>query len=186
MCIVKNCDREDKVGDLCQFHYQRQRNGKNLDDPIDGKGVCFEERLKRKIDVDGNVGCWIFRGSLTNKGYGKICKDGKKMEAHRASFEFYNKRKIGKGMCVCHKCDTPACVNPEHLFEGTQKDNMQDAYKKGRLINLKQYVTPTKLSKDQINMVRNHIGDLKKLSEDIGISRRYAYKIRKGENLKGD
>lgn len=78
------------------------------------------------------AGCWLWTGGWTQKGYGEIKDRGKMvMSAHRF---FYTKYKgtIPKGMCVCHKCDTPACVNPDHLFIGTHRDNAQDKISKGR------------------------------------------------------
>ena len=55
-------------------------------------------------------------------------------KAHRYSFEYYknNNERLGSGVLVCHTCDNPSCVNPEHLFTGTQKDNAQDKVSKGR------------------------------------------------------
>ena len=64
--------------------------------------------------------------------YGCFWKDGKPMLAHRAAYELFI-GPIPPGMLVLHKCDLPLCVNPQHLWLGTQTDNMQDAIRKGRL-----------------------------------------------------
>ena len=76
--------------------------------------------------------CWLWIASKDNGGYGTLGRDGKLEKAHRLSWEFYNGL-IPKGMNVLHKCDVRDCVNPEHLWLGTQFDNMQDAVKKGRM-----------------------------------------------------
>lgn len=92
-------------------------------------------RFEAKIEKQKN-GCWIWKSSKTNSGYGKFNIRGKHMVAHRYSYELY-KGSIPKGMCICHSCDNKLCVNPEHLWIGTQKDNIQDCKNKGRLPNLK-------------------------------------------------
>lgn len=64
-------------------------------------------------------------------GYGRLRVDGKKVLAHRASYEEFNGA-ITDGLLVCHSCDTPSCINPDHLFLGTDKDNFHDSLNKGR------------------------------------------------------
>lgn len=81
-------------------------------------------------------GCWLWVGTIDDKGYGKISHGGraykKDLKAHRLSYELRN-GPIPDGMVICHRCDTPACVNPAHLYAGTQKQNMMDASARGRL-----------------------------------------------------
>lgn len=76
-------------------------------------------------------GCWMFSGKPGSDGYGKLKIAGKTIRAHRAYYEAYVGQ-IPKGMWVLHHCDTPMCVNPEHLYVGTQLDNERDKDARGR------------------------------------------------------
>ena len=86
----------------------------------------------KRIVVDENQ-CWIFQGATRKKGlpYGWITYKKTQMNAHRASWIETNGQ-IPDGLNVCHKCDVPQCINPEHLFLGTQKENVLDMWNKGR------------------------------------------------------
>ena len=97
----------------------------------------FESKINKPPDNSFfSEGCWIWTaGKRGNNGYGgfRVSKDSIKL-AHNVSYELYV-GEIPKGMKVLHKCDNPLCVNPKHLFLGTQKDNVQDMRQKGHCRN---------------------------------------------------
>lgn len=76
-------------------------------------------------------GCWLWTGAITKSGYGRFAINRKSQVASRASWLLF-KGNIPDGLFVLHRCDTPACVNPDHLFLGTVRDNNRDCISKGR------------------------------------------------------
>jgi hypothetical protein len=97
-----------------------------------GTWGSLRERFARHYTPEPNSGCWLWTGTLKS-GYGAIKILGRKgmRRAHRVSYELHV-GDIEKGLFVCHKCDVPSCVNPDHLFVGTRRDNMNDMVRKGR------------------------------------------------------
>lgn len=86
--------------------------------------------------VEKTETCWLWRGARKTFGYGVIGSGGNdstSLHAHRVSWEIHHGQ-IPNGLQVLHRCDVPACVNPDHLFLGTQGDNMRDAVAKGRWV----------------------------------------------------
>jgi len=90
------------------------------------------ERLLSKVLIDAVTDCWIYQGGKNNVGYGMIRDDKRMRTTHRVSYEEHSGSKIPPGMCVCHQCDNPLCVNPSHLWLGTRYQNSQDMIQKGR------------------------------------------------------
>lgn len=91
------------------------------------------QRFWRFVEIDKDSGCWNWKGTKA-LGYGLLAKGWKQTpyKAPRLSYELFV-GEIPAGMYILHDCDNPACVNPMHLKLGTQKDNMQDCSKRGRI-----------------------------------------------------
>ena len=93
------------------------------------KNASIIERFFQKVNKTDS--CWLWTGAFTSRGYGSFGVNGKNISAHRYSYQIHTGQ-IPIGLVVCHTCDTPSCVNPEHLWIGTQSDNMKDMVSKDR------------------------------------------------------
>lgn len=89
-------------------------------------GASLKERLRSRVVPDPETGCHVWSSTLSTGGYGRVLVSG-----HRLAYELAN-GPIPEGLLVLHKCDNPACCNPDHLFLGTAGDNMADKSRKGR------------------------------------------------------
>lgn len=126
-------------------------------------------RLMEKIAF-GSSDCWLWIGSVNRHGYGATSIAGEN-KAHRASWRLF-KGHIPNGMSVLHKCDVRCCVNPEHLFIGTQLDNMRDCSVKGRIKNIPLFGEDNPMSKLTLNEV-NEIRELLGFQSQHELSRKY-------------
>lgn len=117
------------------------------------EGLSISERLERLSIPVPECGCFIWLGSIKkNNSYGCFRIKRKTKLAHRVSWEIAN-GKIPKGMNVLHSCDTPSCINPDHLFLGTQQENIADMKKKNRCANGEK-LPQSKLTTEDIKAIR--------------------------------
>ena len=162
ICSIKGCDKFHSGRGFCNIHYMRwYRNNITKICSIEGclkiqdsRGWCcthytiwrrhgnpnykkltLYERFNNSYIKDTN-GCWIWQKSKIYSGYGYFSINSKMKLAHRVSWNLFC-GKISDNLNVLHKCDNPPCVNPDHLFLGSYKDNMDDMRNKGREPDMK-------------------------------------------------
>lgn len=139
------------------------------------KNAGFAERFARFAMPVPFSGCYIWTGNVTDRGYGFFQRgigDGKKVRilAHRASYETFAGA-IPAGMFVCHKCDTPSCVNPQHLFLGTPADNSRDMVSKARTNPLRgEKHQNAKITEDDVRSIRESLMPYSQMAAKYGLS----------------
>jgi hypothetical protein len=113
-----------------------------------------KKRFMEYVSVNPETNCWEWDGVIRT-GYGRFYLRGKWLSAHRASWELHNDA-IPEGLLVLHKCDNKCCVNPEHLFVGTQRDNVRDMWEKKRAKVLRGSSNPnSKLMEADVKLIRD-------------------------------
>lgn len=133
----------------------------------------YQFNLTKKFIINNN-GCWEWTGLLSNLGYGKIGFKGKTKLVSRLVYEIFV-GDIPKGLLVCHTCDNRKCINPDHLFLGTPKENMHDMIDKGRDKKCKGISHPTsKLTEKDVLEIRSKYVPRKnsypKLAKEFGVA----------------
>lgn len=146
------------------------------------KSMPLADRFWSRVVMAPDDGCWEWIGSHNKLGYGVLRINGKYVRAHRVSLVLSGVQ-IPAGMVVCHRCDRPSCVRPDHLSIGTQKDNMVDAAGKMRLASGERHCGTTLRSSDVVTIRTLYASgeSSASIASRYKISKREAWRIARGE-----
>jgi hypothetical protein len=148
----------------------------------------FIARFFSHVDKSDSDGCWWWMGSKELCGYGVMGVGYRLRRAHRISFCIYHQRNIQPNMVIRHTCDHPACVNPLHLIEGTQAENVADMVERGRSRGKSdQYGEKNsyaKLTREKVRLIKNMLRDgftQSSIGKLFGVCQGCIHKIANGE-----
>lgn len=130
-----------------------------------------ENYLLDRILPEPNSGCWLWTGTVDRKGYGRIKVHGRHVGAHRVAYRVF----VGadpQDLLICHRCDVPGCINPDHLFIGTSTDNARDMGRKGRSGH-------GRLQASDVLEIRRSALPPRDLAASFGVSRGTIHQIRR-------
>ncbi len=131
-CAAPGCSRHSYARGFCPMHYGRwKKHGDPMLIVQPKKHQTLDDAMKGKFTIPES-GCWEWKRRSHTFGYGAVSFQGRNIPAHRAMWILHF-GSIPDGLLVCHKCDNPPCVNPDHLFLGTSTDNNRDMLSKGRM-----------------------------------------------------
>lgn len=144
-----------------------------------------EERFMSHVQKgSGDNDCWIWTGGCNQQGYGNFRVGIKIEKAHRVSYRLFV-GDLDDNLLVCHTCDNPPCVRPDHLFVGTQSENVEDMFQKGRGNRASgEGHGSHKLNNSDVEYIRSSSKSNTELAEELNVSRGMIWRIRKGMNWK--
>lgn len=128
-CSLSECDSPHLARGFCKKHYQRWVK---YGDPNQVAVIMGDDERRFWSKVERGDGCWLWTGGVDKNGYGVMQVQGKVQRATRLSWYFAHGEFPPAHLYACHSCDTPPCVNPAHLWLGTNDENMADCTAKGR------------------------------------------------------
>jgi hypothetical protein len=140
--------------------------------------IPLSEKIERNITRIPESGCWIWMSTVEKSGYGRVCSGKKPFYAHRVSYE-QKHGPIPSGMMALHHCDVRCCVNPDHIFVGTQQDNMTDKVLKNRQAKGMNHGN-AKLTEDQVREIKSSSETSIKLSAKFNYSASMIRAIKNG------
>lgn len=140
------------------------------------------ERFWERVEKSDSEACWLWTGTVHHGGYGQVHMSGGMRQAHRVAYELtYGPIPRGEGhhgVCVCHRCDTPLCCNPSHMFLGTMADNVRDRDRKGRQASGER--NHSKLTAAQVAHIRLSTLSSRKIAPLYGVASGTIRAIRSG------
>lgn len=159
-CCIVGCEGRYLARGLCHYHYHIW-NGEGATREYQRLWFTRPNEIKVFIKANSRIdakGCWLWTAHKNEHGYGIKAVEGEQYLVHRLSAHVFSGFDINSALCICHKCDTPACVNPEHLEPGTAKDNMRHMVERNRRTWKKGSEVPNaKLVEDDILIIRERI-----------------------------
>ena len=173
ICTVDGCDQFVNGRGLCGKHYIRWRKyGDPLAPKVKNRGRIAGDPVVRfwnNVAVGGDDDCWEWQAAKHRGLYGVFGVNGKQIRAHRFSYALHF-GPIPEGMCVCHACDNPGCVNPAHLWLGSSEENTADKTRKGRAVRLIGALSPlAKLTEDDVREIRASSLTYRELASRYGV-----------------
>ena len=141
------------------------------------RNVKSKELILERVIPVPETGCWLWEGTYDSRGYGVIKIAVRQYKAHRLSYELFV-GSIGEYF-VCHKCDTPSCVNPAHLFLGTPYDNMIDKSRKGRASSFPGETNPmASLTEEDVRSILKDTRNQYVIAAEYGIGQGHVSRIK--------
>lgn len=184
MCLVEGCEKDVWSRGYCSGHYRQMFDGEKLR-PLQEQhhGLSEYDRFMSWVTVAGPNDCWNWRASRIKKDWHGQWRNaaGQTELVHRAAWRLF-KGDIPKGMFILHHCDNPICVNPSHLFMGSQSDNAKDMWQKRRAnpgISIGEKHGMSKITADIVRAIRSSTESGVALAAKFGITATTVCDIRK-------